>query len=269
MTSTTSSSTPTGRESRPTGVELPGLGEVPVRLGGRDRTRTFLLLHGGAGPASVAAFGDLLAERARARVLVPTHPGFDGTPRPEGLASVGDLARLYAAVLERLDVRDVTVVGNSIGGWVAAELALLGSPRVSGAVLVDAVGADVPGEPVADIRGLTPGELVALSFHDPARFAPDPGAGGPAPERVAANLSALFTYGGPAMTDPTLLDRLRGLDLPVHVVWGASDGIVTPANGRAIAGAVPGARFTLLPDAGHLPQIEAPGALLAALTGPG
>ena len=64
---------------------LPGGGRAQVTVNERDRTQPFLLLHGGAGPASVAAFGDLLAARKHARVIVPTHPGFNGTPRPGAL----------------------------------------------------------------------------------------------------------------------------------------------------------------------------------------
>src|SRR5690242_277776 len=109
-----------------------------------DRRRTFLLLHGGGGPATMDGFARLLAERDHTRVLLPTHPGFAGTPRPDGLGSVTDLARAYVARLDELDETDVTVVDNSFGGWLAAEIALLGSPRVSAAVLIDAIGADVP-----------------------------------------------------------------------------------------------------------------------------
>src|SRR5438552_3754912 len=76
----------------------------------------FLLLHGGAGPASVRGFGQRLAAERPARVLVPTHPGFDGTPRVAGVADVGALAELYLALLAELDLRDVVVIGSSIGG---------------------------------------------------------------------------------------------------------------------------------------------------------
>src|SRR6202012_3338426 len=75
---------------------------IPVTVYERDRVQPFLLLHGGAGPASVAAFGDLLAARKHARVIMPVHPGFDGTPRPEHLSSVRDLARLYDGLLDQL-----------------------------------------------------------------------------------------------------------------------------------------------------------------------
>src|SRR5690349_53351 len=115
------------------------LGEVAVSLDDRGAGQPFLLLHGGAGPQSVTGFADLLAGR-QARVLVPTHPGFGGTPRPDALRTIQDLAALYGALLDELDLHGVTVVGNSIGGWIAAEMALAGSPRVSRAVLVDAVG---------------------------------------------------------------------------------------------------------------------------------
>jgi pimeloyl-ACP methyl ester carboxylesterase len=243
--------------------------DVPVTVYERDRVQPFLLLHGGAGPASVAAFGDLLAARKRARVIMPVHPGFDGTPRPENISTVKDLARLYAGLLDQLDVWGVTVIGNSIGGWLAAEIALLNSPRVSGAILIDAVGAEVPGHPVTGVAGLRPDQLRALSFHDPVRFAPDPAGPGPTPEMVQANMGALFTYGGPSMSDPTLLDRLKDLDLPVHVIWGESDGIVSPDYGRALAAAIPGSHFTLVPKAGHLPQIEAPEELLSVIWDPG
>jgi pimeloyl-ACP methyl ester carboxylesterase len=232
-------------------------GEVTVRE--RDRTQPFLLLHGGAGPASVAGFADLLAARWNARVIVPTHPGFDGTPRAGGLDSVKALARLYADLLDDEDVWDVTVVGNSIGGWVAAELALLRSPRVSGIALVNAVGIDVPEHPITDVSTLTPDGLRRLSFHDPDRFPPDPD------RRPGPDLAALGAYTAMRMTDPTLRDRLADLDLPVQVVWGESDGIAVPAYGRAFAEAIPGARFAVIPGAGHLPQLETPEELLAAI----
>src|SRR5215813_9903462 len=112
----------------------------------------------------MTGFADLLAERLHTRVLVPTHPGFAGTARPDGLRSVADLARAYGALLDRLGLENVTVVGNSFGGWLAAEMALLGSPRVSGAVLVDAIGIEVDGHPMADVGAMTRAELAAHAW---------------------------------------------------------------------------------------------------------
>ncbi len=130
---------------------------------------TFLLLHGGGGVATMAGFADLLAERTHARVLLPTHPGFGGTPKPEGLNSVTDLARRYVEQLDQLELSDVTVIGNSFGGWLAAEIALQHSPRVSRAVIIDGIGIEVDGHPITDVSGLSVAELRAFSFHDPSK----------------------------------------------------------------------------------------------------
>jgi pimeloyl-ACP methyl ester carboxylesterase len=243
-------------------VDVPPVGAIEITVTDRDRTQPFLLLHGGGGAATMAGFADLLAERTHSHVLAPTHPGFGGTPRPDGLSTVTDLARAYVALLDRLGLADVTIVGNSFGGWLAAEIALLGSPRVSGAVLVDAIGIEVEGHPVADVGSMTPAELAAHSWHDPGR-APVPPANrgtGPSPD-----LRALAAYTTPSMADPTLLDRLRGLHLPVHVIWGESDRIVDTAHARAFADALPFSRLTILPATGHLPQLETPEELLGAL----
>jgi pimeloyl-ACP methyl ester carboxylesterase len=252
---------PTAGSLRPTRTETHTVGPVEVTVQDRDRTRPFLLLHGGGGVATMAGFADLLAERTHSRVLLPTHPGFGGTPKPEHLTDVKALARTYVALLDQLDLTDVTVVGNSFGGWLAAEIALLASPRVSGAVIVDGVGIEVAGHPLTDVSGLSPTELRSFSFHDPSKAPVPPGGGaGPSPD-----VRALLGYTGPAMADPTLAARLGDLDVPVHVVWGESDRIADAEYGKAFAAAIPLSTFTLLPRTGHLPQVETPEELLGAL----
>jgi pimeloyl-ACP methyl ester carboxylesterase len=220
-----------------------------------------LLLHGGGGPLSVLPWGVGLAATRDAEVIVPVHPGFNGTPRPESLRTPRGLAELYVRLLDTLGLEGVTVVGNSIGGWIAAELAALGSSRVSGVVLVDAVGLVVPGHPYADFFALTPAEVAARSYHDPERFGVDPSTLPPqAQAAMAGNRAALALYGGD-MSDPTLASRLAGIDASVLVVWGAADRIGDPEVGRAYAELVPGARLEVIADAGHLPQIETPARL--------
>jgi pimeloyl-ACP methyl ester carboxylesterase len=247
-----------------TTIIVPGRGPVPLTIDEYGTGRPFLLLHGGAGPISVAGFARLLAGAGH-RIVVPTHPGFGGTPRPDWLASIGALAELYAALLDELDLTDVTVVGNSIGGWIAAELALLPAKRIGGVVLVDAVGIVVPGEPVADVFNLPLSRLADLSYHNPDAFRIDESAFTDA-QRVAfaANRQALAIYGGD-MGDPALRPRLAGITAPTLVIWGESDRVCTPAYGRAFAAAIPGARFELLPATGHVPQLETPAPLLSLI----
>ncbi len=241
-------------------LDVEGIGPVALTLEERGQGRPFLVLHGGAGPQSVARFAELLAEKDHTRVLTPTHPGFGGTARPNGLHSVAGLAALYTRLLDDLGLEDVTLIGNSVGGWVAVELALLGSPRISRLVLLDAVGVEVEGHPVADVAGLSVPEIQALSFHDPTPFRVDPATVPDAQKAIlAANGAALAVYAGAAaMADPTLLGRLGSIVTPTLVLWGESDRIVEPDYGRAYAGGIDGAHFELLPATGHVPQMETP-----------
>ena len=223
----------------------------------------FLLLHGGAGPQSMGPFADLLAEAGTAHVITPVHPGFGGTPRSDSVNTVRDLAAVYLALLDHLGLTDVTVIGNSLGGWIAAEMALIGSARIARLVLVDATGIEVPGHPVADVSALTLPEVMALSFHNADAFTVDPATLSAAARDIAAgNRAALTVYAGPAGSDETLHERLATLDLAALLVWGDSDQIVDPDYGRAYAAAIAGAQFHLLTHAGHMPQLETPGQLL-------
>jgi len=244
-------------------IPLNGAGMVQVTLTERGQGRPVLLLHGGGGPLTFEGFAELVSAQRPARVLVPTHPGFGGTPRPDGLKTVGGLAALYSSLLADLDLTKVTVVGNSIGGWIAAEMALLETARISDFVLVDVVGIEVIGHPIADFFSLTPRQVAEHSYFDPDRFGLDPSRLSPeALQMMAGNRAALTTYAGALMCDPGLAGRLARVTTPTTVVWGDSDRIVDPDYGRALAAAIPGARFQLLGKSGHLPQIETPAQLL-------
>jgi pimeloyl-ACP methyl ester carboxylesterase len=226
---------------------------------GNTSGRPILILHGGGGTQTVAS---IAAELDKAHVIVPTHPGFGGEPRPEWFDTIDDLAIAYLELLERLDLRDVLVIGSSMGGWVASTMALRDtSRRLRGLVLINAAGILVEGHPVADVSSLKPDELSALSFHNPAAFRVEL-----TPEQIEgrkANGRALAVYDqGLGSSDPKLRRRLRDVKIPVLVVWGESDRVIDVEYGRAYAEAFPNARFELIPEAGHLPQIEQPGRLL-------
>ncbi|TDW70103.1 alpha/beta fold hydrolase [Kribbella pratensis] len=228
--------------------------------------RPVLLLHGGGGPQTVTPFGVRLAAELPAHVVVPTHPGFGGTPRPDDLTTIAGLSTSYADLLDRLDLDDVLVIGNSIGGWIAAELALLDSPRVTSLVIVDGVGLQVPGHPVADFISLTFPELAELSYYNPDAFRIDPTQLPPAAQaQLAGNRAALAVYAA-TMEDPTLQTRLAAITVPTTVIWGDSDRIADAVYGRAYADAIPDATFELLENTGHLPQLESPDLLLKVLS---
>ena len=136
------------------------------------------------------------------------------------------------------------MAGSSIGGWITAEIALLASPRVTSVIIINGVGVDVPGHPVADIFALTLDQLTELSYHEPDRFRLDPATVTDRQKALmGANRQAIALYGGKTMTDPTLAGRLARVDHTHARPLGPERPVATPAYGRAYAAAIPGARY--------------------------
>jgi pimeloyl-ACP methyl ester carboxylesterase len=212
-------------------LNLVDIGLVEVTVDERGEGRPFLLLHGGGGPDTMRTFAELFAHSYPARVITPIHPGFGGTPRPTELGTIRELAALYVALLDQLEPSDVTVVGNSIGGWIAAELGLLESPRVSGVILVDAVGIEVPGHPIADLFSLSMDQVFELGFHDPTAFRIDPARLPPAAQMImAGGRSALAAYAGTSMSDPSLIERLLAMQARPWSFGVTATGSSTPST---------------------------------------
>jgi pimeloyl-ACP methyl ester carboxylesterase len=227
----------------------------------RGAGRPVLLLHGMRTVDPDARFMALLAERAE--IIAPSHPGFGGSPRPDGFETVYDLTRLYLDVLEAMPHDKVTLIGFSFGGWLAAEIAATCGHRIDRLVLVDALGIKLGDRETADILDVfntSPGEVERRRWHDPGRWAPDYDTMADAELVVRArNWDALSLYGWhPYMYNPRLAWWLRRIDVSTLVLWGASDGIVTPEYGRAYARLIPSSRFALIERAGHHPEIEQP-----------
>ncbi|WP_421758851.1 alpha/beta fold hydrolase [Devosia sp.] len=228
--------------------------------------RPILVLHGGGGPATVTSLADHLAQAGE--VIVPTHPGWNGTARPPWLDSIDEVAMLYLRLLAQRGLKDVLVVGSSVGGWIAMQMAFRDHGGLVGRlVLIDAAGIDVAEHPMVDFFALDPRGIAEHSYHEPEKFFVDP-ASLPA-ERVAAvraNIATLRALAGaPYMHDPKLRLRLRDIGNPALVLWGESDRVFTPGYGRALADGLRNARFALIEGAGHLPQIEQPAQTFAAI----
>ena len=243
-------------------------GEVTVTATDYGTGTPYIILHGGAGPASVSRFAEMLGASGNARAIVPVHPGFQGTSRPEGLNTITGLAEVYAAWTDALGLQNTVVVGNSIGGWIAAELALRQNPRIRRLILVDAGGLKIEAHPAPDVFALSLDQISQMSYRDPSKFRIDPSRMTDQQRAaVAGNRAALKLYGGPEMADPTLLRRLHEVRVPTLVVWGAADRMIPREHGEAFASSIAGARLEIFEDAGHLPQLEAPEHLLRVVKG--
>ncbi|MDH6119250.1 pimeloyl-ACP methyl ester carboxylesterase [Kitasatospora sp. GAS204A] len=225
-----------------------------------------LMLHGGAGPRSMAGFAAGMSQHAY--VVVPTHPGFDGTPRPEWADSVADLASAYLDLLDELGLTGVMVAGSSVGGWIAAEMGLRDNrAAISALVLLGATGiAPEPGLEIANPAQLGPVRTGELAFHKP-ELRLNPAALSDEQKAVmGANQRTLAVYAGdPFCHDPKLRGRLHRVTVPVLVLAGEQDGIVPLAYGRALADSFPRATFRAVSEAGHFPHVEQPGAVFEAI----
>ena len=227
-----------------------------------------LFLHGGDYVAQNEPFLDLLAHRFR--VVAPRHPGFGSTPRPPWFRTVGDIAYLYLDLLDRLDLKEATLVGSSFGGWVALELAVRSEARLARLVLIDSLGVKFGNREerdIADVYALPADEVLRRLFVDPARAVPDYATLDDAELlAIARDREATALYGWkPYMHNPALAHWLHRITKPALVLWGEKDGVVAPAYGERLAAALPHGRFERIAAAAHHPQIEQPDAVAALI----
>jgi len=227
----------------------------------RGSGRPLLFLHPGIGIERTAPVLDRLAERAR--LIAPTHPGFGGSELPKSFDRIDDLAYFYLDLLDQLDLADTVVVGVSIGAWIAAEIAVKSTQRLSHLVLANTVGikvGDRETRDIVDIFALTEAELNAIAYFDP-RIAERDYAAMPAAEvrTLARNreASARFAW-SPYMHDPKLKGRLHRIRIPTLFLWGTADRILSEAYVGAYCAAITGARFERIERAGHFPHLEQP-----------
>jgi pimeloyl-ACP methyl ester carboxylesterase len=225
----------------------------------KGRGRPLLFLHPGIGLDPNEPVLDRLAERAR--VIAPGHPGFGNSEQPKSFTSVDDLAYFYLDLLDMLDLKDTALVGVGLGGWIAAEIAVKSTARLSHLVLANAVGikvGDRETRDITDIFAIPEDDLNALAYFDPKIGKRDYKAMDEADVRVVArNREASARYGwSPYMHNPKLKGRLHRIRIPTLFLWGVADRVVSEAYGRAYCAAIPGARFETIARAGHYPHIE-------------
>ena len=235
---------------------------VQLEVVERGQGPPILWLHGEEGLDPHAPFIDLLA--ATGRVTAPSHPGFGHSPESGSVDTVDDLAYLYLDLLADQNRRDVTVIGSSLGGWIAAEMAVRSIERIGALVLVAPLGikvGDRETRDIPDIFALHPDEVTRLQYHDPARFAVDYAKRSDDELTVIARnreATALYAW-EPYFHNPKLPQRLHRVTVPTLFVWGAQDRFVSAAYyGAAYRAAIPGAQLELIDGAGHFPHLEQP-----------
>jgi pimeloyl-ACP methyl ester carboxylesterase len=246
-------------------VKLAGIDIEVLEAGGGN---PLLWLHGANGFDPAHPFVKPFAERRR--LIIPSHPGFGKSGLPEWVDRPDDIAVLYLELLDTLGIKRAEIVGCSLGGWIAAEMASMAPERVVKLVLVGPAGVKVGASDkldIPDIWAMPQDEVNKLIFHDPRKMAMDPAK--LSDEQLSIMLrnretTALLTW-EPWMHNPKLKYRLHRVKAPALFVRGVSDGLMSAAYVDGYAKLVPGARTVTVAAAGHAPQIEQPAAFAAAV----
>ena len=202
-------------------------------------------------------------------MVAPDHPGFGGSDDMPEVEAMDDLVYHYLDVLDRLGLERVHVVGGSLGGWLAAELAVHSPERVERLALLGAAGLRVPGNMATDIFLMTPDQVVTTLFHDPAAAAgmfPEE----PDVEFILASYrdqAGLARYGwAPYLNNPKLERRLHRITAPTLVLWADDDRVIPIEHGRLYAERISDATLQIVEDCGHAMYFEQTEAFADAVT---
>ncbi len=226
-----------------------------------------LFLHGAGGPMIGAPFLDELAKYFT--VYAPAHPGFGPGEGIEHLDDIIDFALYYFDFLDELQIDNPHIVGHSMGGMLAAEIAALAPYRSARLVLVGAAGLWLDETPIPDFFTFNPQQLVKAALHDPE---------GPlgqmmlqqfqSPEMLLEMHKCLASAGKFMwpIPDKGLKKRIHRIQQPTLIVWGASDKLIPPAYGEAFLKTISGSRLVTLTSSGHLPMLEEQDAFVQVVT---
>ena len=236
-------------------VEVGGI-KIEVFKGGSGPA--LLCLHGARGNPGWMPYHEQLASHHT--VYVPSHPGYNGSERPDWIGSISDIARLYLAFIRQEAPDEQTLIkGFSMGGWIAAEIAAMCPQAVRGLVLVDAVGIKPPDGEIAELLMVSPASTQHLGYYDISK-APDLDAISPEEQQVLwrnREMTSRLCW-KPYMHNPNLPEYLKLIDVPSLIVWGRQDGIVPLSSGERYQQVLTGSKLHVIEECGHSPQNEKP-----------
>ena len=234
--------------------------DIKIELIQRGTGRPIVFLHPAIGLDPELPVLGRLAELGS--LYAPSHPGFGESELPRHFNTVDDIAYLYLDLFEQFDIRDAVLVGVSFGAWIAAEIAIKSTERISHIVMADPVGIKVSRRDTRDITDmfvLSREEFDQLAYAD-TKNAHDMNELSNAEIReYARNWEAAALFGWlPYMHDPKLRQRLHRIRVPSLFMWGDADRVVSRDYVEAFSAMLPNSQVTVIAGAGHYPHIEKP-----------
>src|SRR5215467_13999873 len=226
-----------------------------------------VVLHHDIGSPDRLDFYDSLAERFD--VLIPHHPGYGKSERPQWLRSVRDVAVIHQWLLSELGVERASLIGLGFGGWIAAEMATMAPRAFHRLVLVGAMGVKPPEGDILDQAIVSYLDYARAGFHDQQAFARIYG-DVTTDQLVEWDLCREMSFRiawKPYMYNPTLPHLLGGVRAPALVVWGDDDKVVPRSAGESYAELLPNARLVTVRAAGHCVEMEQPDELATLVSG--
>ena len=233
--------------------------DIGVRMRRDGKGPPLVYLHGPHGLPSWSPFFAQLAQTHE--VVVPEHPGFGTSDNPAWIRNVGDMAMYYLDFLDGLDAQRVHVVGHALGGWIAAELAVRNAARLKSLTLIAPAGVRQKGLPAGDNFIWSPEEVIRNAVYDPS-LAEEMLAYVPSDEEADLALTNRFMAAKlgwePRWFNPALERWLHRIPVPTLVLWGADDKYFPSQYAERWREKVPDITVEILPQCGHLPQLEKP-----------
>lgn len=226
-----------------------------------------LFLHGGEGAGRWLPFMGLLADKFE--VIVPEHPGFGLSETPAWLDNICDVAYFYLDFIDALKLKNIHLVGNSLGGWIASEIAVRDQHPFRTVALVAPAGIRVDGTLPADIFLWSREELTRNLFYN--QDLAETALNAPMSEeeqnvQLRNSITMAKLAWQPRLNSPDLKKWLHRIHVPTLIVWGDSDRLIPPAYGPAFQSLIPGSRLEVIPQCGHLPHVERTAEFVSALT---
>ena len=233
--------------------------DISVRLFREGSGAPVVYLHGAGGIAGWIPLFEQLA--AKHDLLVPEHPGFGNSDTATWIRNTPDVAMYYLDYLEDMGLTDVHLIGFSLGGWIAAELAVRNATRLKTLTLIAPAGIRIKGIPTGDNFIWGPEENAHNVFHDQrfadAMIAQMQQASPEDVERALANRYMAARLGWePRWFNPDLERWLHRIKLPTLALWGENDKVIPCAYAALWRERVPGIRVEITPECGHLLPIE-------------